>query len=194
MLTRYLDDLTPDRLQAIHDSDIDKYNATTAWFTLRNFDNFVNLLLGDIIDVHPNHKNAFKDGDGYQYATKGHHVITTWRKESDEYHLNTEIGALVQSLINSTPFYNKGIDNKSGKFIKFEDFYRMITKMKDLALNPEARKIIVNRRNYPFLFGPDSDLSLDEQRLIENQSLRSLINNIRLNPQIYSRLAMRVLI
>lgn len=194
MLTRYLDDLTPDRLQAIHDSDIDKYNAATAWFTLKNFDNFVNLLLGDIIDVHPNHKNAFKDGDGYQYATKGHHVITTWRKESDEYHLNTEIGALVQSLINSTPFYNKGIDNKSGKFIKFEDFYRMITKMKDLALNPEARRIIVNRRNYPFLFGPDSDLSLDEQRLIENQSLRSLINNIRLNPQIYSRLAMRVLV
>ena len=194
MLTRYLDDLTPDRLQAMHDSNPEQYEAAVAWFTLRNFDNFVNLLLGDIIDVHPNHKNAFKDGDGYQFATKGHHVITTWRKESDEYHLDTEIGALVQSLINSTPFYNHNINNKSGKFIKFEDFYRMITKMKDLTINPEARKIIINRRDYPFLFGPNSDLSLNEQRLIENQSLRSIINNMRLNPQVYARLAMRVLV
>ncbi|MGN0967076.1 MAG: hypothetical protein ACI4OP_05805 [Candidatus Coprovivens sp.] len=31
-----------------------KYEAFRAWFTLRNFDNFVNLLIGDYIKIAPN--------------------------------------------------------------------------------------------------------------------------------------------
>lgn len=192
-LTRYFDALTPAQLQAIHDSDINKYNAITAWFTLKNFDNFVNLLLGDVINVNPEHKGKFKDGDGYQYSDKGSQVITSWRTD-DNIILESEIGALAQSLINSTPFYKNKIDNKTNKFIKFEDFYRMITKMKDLAIDPRSRNIIVNRRQFPFLFDESSDLTLEEQQLIENKSLRSIINNIRINPQVYTRLAMRMLV
>jgi hypothetical protein len=160
-LTRYLDDLSPEQLQSIHDSDINKYNAITAWFTLKNFDNFVDLLIGDAIKVNPDHKNSFKDGDGYIYSNKGTQVITSYRKDENIV-LENEIGALAQALINSTPFYKKGIDNPTGKFIKFEDFYKVITKLKDLALDPESGKIIVNRMNYGFLFGNDSDLSLQE--------------------------------
>lgn len=192
-LTRLLDALTPSELQAIHDTDINKYNAITAWFTLKNFDSFVDLLLGDVIKVHPEHKNSFKDGDGYMFSDKGTHVITTWRT-TDNIVLEHEIGALAQSLINSTPFYKHGLGNKTDKFIKFEDFYRMVTKIKDLSLNPESRKIIINEFDYPYLFGENSEFSIQEQNLIRNKSLRSIINNIRINPQVYTRLAVRLLV
>ena len=193
MFTRFLDSYTPAQLQAIHDSNINKYNAITAWFTLKNFDNFVNYLIGDVIKVHPEHKGRFKDGDGYTYSDKGSQVITSWRT-NDNIVLESEIGALAQSLINSTPFYKFGIDNKSNKFIKFEDFYRIITKIKDLALDPKAANIIFDRDTYPFLFEDGSDLTLEEQELIENKSLRTIINNIRVSPQLYTRLATRLLI
>jgi hypothetical protein len=85
-------------------------------------------------------------------------------------------------LINSTPFYKFGIDNKSNKFIKFEDFYRVITKVKDIALDPTAAGIIFDRDTYPYLFEDGSDLTLEEQELIENKSLRTIINNIRTSP------------
>lgn len=192
-ITRHFDDLSPQDLQKIHDTDIEKYNAITAWFTLRNFDRFVDLLLGDVIKVHPNHRNSFKDGDGYAYSTKGSQVITTWRT-SDNIVLENEIGALAQSLINSTPFYKFGIDNKTDKFIKFEDFYRMITKLKQLALNPESRKIIIDEIFYGWVFDENSEFTKQEQDLLRNKSLRSIINNIRLNPQVYTRLAMRILV
>jgi hypothetical protein len=181
IFTRFLDDYTPAQLQAIHDNDINKYNAITAWFTLKNFDNFVNYLIGDVIKIHPEHKGRFKDGDGYTYSDKGSQVITTWRTD-DNIVLENEIGALAQSLINSTPFYKFGIDNKSNKFIKFEDFYRVITKIKDLAIDPKTSEIIINRTDYPFLFEDGSDLTLSEQELIENKSLRTIINNIRTSP------------
>lgn len=192
LLTRYLDVLTPTELQTIHNTNPEKYEAAVAWFTLKNFDNFVELLLGDAIHVHPSHKGKLKDGDSYKYSEKGGQVITTWRND-DNIILESEIGALAQSLINSTPFYKFGIDNKTGKYIKFEDFYRMITKMKDLAIDPMAKEIIFNDRDYASLFADNSDLTKQEQDLIRNKSLRTIINNIRINPQVYTRLAMRLL-
>ena len=192
LLTRYLDALTPTELQTIHDTNPEKYEAAVAWFTLKNFDNFVELLLGDAIHIHPSHKGKLKDGDSYKYSEKGGQVITTWRND-DDIVLESEIGALAQSLINSTPFYKFGIDNKTGKYIKFEDFYRMITKMKDLAIDPMAKEIIFNDRDYSSLFADNSDLTKQEQDLIRNKSLRTIINNIRMNPQVYTRLAMRLL-
>ena len=194
MLTRYIDDLSPIDLQNIHDSNIEKYEAAVAWFTLKNFDNFVELLLGDVINVHPTHKGKLKDGDSYKYSEKGGQVITTWRTD-DNIVLESEIGALAQSLINSTPFYKFGIDNKSDKYIKFEDFYRMITKMKDLVLDPRTKEddFIFREENFGELFGNNSVLSKQEQDLIRNRSLRTIINNIRMNPQVYTRLAMHLL-
>lgn len=194
MLTRYLDDLSPIDLQNIHDSNPEKYEAAVAWFTLKNFDNFVELLLGDVINIHPTHKGKLKDGDSYKYSEKGGQVITTWRTD-DNIVLESEIGALAQSLINSTPFYKFGINNKSDKYIKFEDFYRMITKMKDLVLDPRTKEdeFIFREENFGELFGNDSVLSKQEQDLIRNRSLRTIINNIRMNPQVYTRLAMHLL-
>ena len=163
MLTRYIDDLSPIDLQNIHDSNPEKYEAAVAWFTLKNIDNFVELLLGDVINVHPTHKGKLKDGDSYKYSEKGGQVITTWRTD-DNIVLESEIGALAQSLINSTPFYKFGIDNKSDKYIKFEDFYRMITKMKDLALDPRTKEddFIFREENFGELFGNNSVLSKQE--------------------------------
>jgi hypothetical protein len=37
-----------------------------------------------------------------------------------------------------------GSETKSGRFIKFEDFYRIITKIKDLTLNPITSEIILS--------------------------------------------------
>jgi hypothetical protein len=36
----------------------------------------------------------------------------------------------------------------------------MVTKIKDLSLNPESRKIIINEFDYPYLFGENSEFSI----------------------------------
>lgn len=192
-LTKYLDDFSPSLLQKIYSTNKEQYDAIISWFVLKNFDNFVECFLGDAIQINPLHRNKFVNGDGYSYTKKGSQVITSYRT-TDVINLNEEIGKLAQSLINSTPFYKFGIDSKSKQFITFEDFCRIIVKVKDLSLNNKSKEIIINEMTFPSLFGEESDLSKFEQDAINNKSLRQIINYIRNNPQLYSRLAFRILI
>ena len=59
-----------------------KYEAFRAWFTLRNFDNFVNLLIGDYIKIAPN-SNILSTNQYTFTADKGHHVVTTWSNDDN---------------------------------------------------------------------------------------------------------------
>lgn len=188
-LVKFLEDVSPTELKSLSEKDYERYEALTAWFTLKNFDNFVNLLLGDVIGTQITHRNKFTDGDGYFYNKKGSSVITSWRT-TDNQIMEEEISSLVQSLLNSVPFYKKGIYNETGKYIKFEDFYRMITRMKDLVLKKESdEKLYYLTHRYLF-----EDLSLNERKLIEGKSLKEIINKIQDNSQLYTRLALRILI
>ena len=84
--------------------DTDDYQIFKKWFTLKNFDNFTRMLLGKAIIIKPGTENTFSNEDNYSFSTKNDAVITSWRTNEDVV-LEQEIGALAQSLINSTPYY-----------------------------------------------------------------------------------------
>lgn len=167
-----------------------KYDAAIAWFILKNFDNFVDSLLGESFNINPDYRGKFTSNDMYEYPKKGGNLITSWTT-SDEIFLETRINKLCQTLINSTPELVEQSVNKTGKFIKFEDYSRIIIKIKDLALNPETSNIVFLRigEYSEFL----NSLSDKDFKLLEGKSLRWLINNIRTNPQRFTRLIMQAL-
>ena len=157
-----------------------KYEAFRAWFTLRNFDNFVNLLIGDYIKIAPN-SNILSTNQYTFTADKGHHVVTTWSND-DNINIEQNISKLAQLLVNTTPYYkmNSNVFTE-GKFITFEQFYDIISKIKNLALDPSASTLEVA----PNMKGFEN---------VTRTSFRTLINNIRLNPQKNFRLVIKALV
>jgi hypothetical protein len=71
-----------------------EYDAAIAWFTLKNFDNFVDTLIGSAFNIDPDYRGKMVSNDMYSYSDKGHHLITSWTT-SDETVLETRISKLV---------------------------------------------------------------------------------------------------
>ena len=184
---------TPADIQQMHDIQVknpDKprqYDAFTSWFTLMNYDNFTKLLLGDAITIDPTYRGKFKSGNGYSYSDKHGNLITSYRT-SDNISLELEINKLAQSLINSTPFLQRGTVQETGRYIKFEDFYRVLTKIKELAYNPETSRI-----SYNILSPEVKEMPLIDKNRVAGKTLREIINSIRENPQVYGRLTFQLL-
>lgn len=171
------------------------YEIFKKWFTLKNFDNFTKMLLGKAIIIKPGTENTFSNEDNYSFADKNDAVITSWRT-SEDIVLEQEIGALAQSLINSTPYYQYKNDAETGQYIKFSDFYRIITKLKDSVYNPKTSTEITfmgagGRYKKLKASGLLNDHELD---LIKGKTLKDLICNIRENPALYSKLLFAAII
>ena len=174
-----------------------EYRAFKDWFTLTHYDDFVNLLLGEAIITNPATKNKFASGDNYMFADKSSATITSWRPDDGQVFLQEEVNALAQSLVNSTPYYEFGSNNpttaSNGRqlYLKFEDFYRVITKLKDAIYQPNAA---IRVDDIQSIYGEGySSLTKEEQQLVQGLSLRQLINKIRLNPQVYGRLVFKII-
>lgn len=168
--------------------DSEDYKIFKKWFTLKNFDNFTKMLLGKAIIIKPGTENVFSNEDNYSFATKNDAVITSWRT-SDDVVLEQEIGALAQSLINSTPYYQYKNDAETGQYIKFADFYQIMTKLKEAVYNPETSNVVFDRLGNNFRQLSESGLlTQQELNIIEGKSLRDIICNIRENPALYSKL------
>lgn len=182
----------PDKLQAMRDAQAKapnnphQYDAFTDWFTLMNYDNFVKLLLGDAIDINPKYRGKFVDDDSYAYASKSGNLITSYRT-NENIDLFVEINRLTQALINSTPFVKAGTTTATGKYIRFDDFFRLTTKIKDLALDPRTSSIVFHEMSPEYL-----TLDKADQPYVKNKSLREIINSIRNNPQIYAKLTFQL--
>ena len=176
------------------DRDTDDYKIFKKWFTLKNFDNFTRMLLGKAIIIKPGTENTFSNEDNYSFATKNDAVITSWRTNEDVV-LEQEIGALAQSLINSTPYYQYKNDAETGQYIKFSDFYQIITKLKESVYNPVTSDITFRRldNRYQNLFNSGL-LTQHELDLIQGKSLKDLICSIRENPALYSKLLFTAII
>ena len=157
------------------------------YFIFKNFDNLVQLLLGKAIIIKPGTANTITNEDNYSFATKNDAVITSWRTD-DDVTLEQEIGSLAQSLINSTPFLKYGVDASTKQYIKFQDFYNIITRIKDLVFNPKSSQIVYYDFKYNLSQFSDSD-----KAKIENKTLRQLISSIRENPALYTRLVFELL-
>ena len=176
------------------DRDTDDYKIFKKWFTLKNFDNFTKMLLGKAIIIKPGTENTFSNEDNYSFAAKNDAVITSWRTNEDVV-LEQEIGALAQSLINSTPYYQYKNDAETGQYIKFSDFYQIITKLKDSVYNPVTSDITFMRLYDRYQKLSDSGLlTQHELDLIQGKSLKDLICSIRENPALYSKLLFTAII
>ena len=174
--------------------DTDDYKIFKKWFTLKNFDNFTKMLLGKAIIIKPGTENTFSNEDNYSFATKNDAVITSWRTNEDIV-LEQEIGALAQSLINSTPYYQYRNDAETGQYIKFSDFYQIITKLKDSVYNPVTSNITFSRLDPRYRNLSNSGLlTQHELDLIQGKTLKDLICSIRENPALYSKLLFTVII
>ncbi len=174
--------------------DTDDYKIFKKWFTLKNFDNFTRMLLGKAIIIKPGTENTFSNEDNYSFATKNDAVITSWRTNEDVV-LEQEIGALAQSLINSTPYYQYKNDAETGQYIKFSDFYQIITKLKDSVYNPVTSNITFSRLDSRYKNLSDSGLlTQHELDIIQGKSLKDLICSIRENPALYSKLLFTAII
>lgn len=174
-----------------------EYRAFKDWFTLTHYDDFVNLLLGEAIITNPSTKNKFASGDNYMFADKSSATITSWRPDNGQVFLQEEINALAQSLVNSTHYYEFGSNNPTKAsnghqlYLKFEDFYRVITKLKDAIYQPNAALRVDDVQG---IYGDGyASLTLKEKKLVEGQSLRQLINKIRINPQVYGKLVFKII-
>lgn len=176
------------------DRDTDDYKIFKKWFTLKNFDNFTKMLLGKAIIIKPGTENVFSNEDNYSFATKNDAVITSWRTNEDVV-LEQEIGALAQSLISSTPYYQYNNDTETGQYIKFSDFYQIITKLKDSVYNPVTSDITFRRLDDRYQKLSNSKLlTQHELDLIQGKSLKDLICSIRENPALYSKLLFTAII
>lgn len=174
--------------------DTEDYKIFKKWFTLKNFDNFTRMLLGKAIIIKPGTENTFSNEDNYSFATKNDAVITSWRT-NDDVVLEQEIGALAQSLINSTPYYQYKNDAETGQYIKFSDFYQIITKLKDSVYNPVTSDITFRRLDNRYQNLSNSGLlTQHELDLIQGKSLKDLICSIRENPALYSKLLFTAII
>lgn len=180
------------KIQSNRDSE--DYKIFKKWFTLKNFDNFTKMLLGKAIIIKPGTENTFSNEDNYSFATKNDAVITSWRTNEDVV-LEQEIGALAQSLINSTPYYQYKNDVGTGQYIKFSDFYQIITKLKDSVYNPVTSEITFRRLDNRYQNLSNSGLlTQHELDLIQGKSLKDLICSIRENPALYSKLLFTAII
>ena len=175
-----------------------EYRAFKDWFTLTHYDDFVNLLLGEAIITNPATKNKFASGDNYMFADKSTATITSWRPDDGQVFLQEEVNALAQSLVNSTPYYEFGSNNPTKAsnghqlYLKFEDFYRVITKLKDAIYQPNAALRVDDIQG---IYGEGYvSLTPEEKQLVQGQSLRQLINKIRLNPQVYGKLVFKIIV
>lgn len=161
------------------------YEMFKKYFIFKNFDSLLSLILGKAIIIKPGYNNVLTDEDTYSFSTKNDAVITSWRTTED-IQLDQEIGALAQSLINSTPYIQFGTDANTGNYIKFQDFYNIISKIKDAIYSPISSKIIYNNLDYPGFYKVFKN-EQDRQTVYGN-SLRQLISKIRSNPTLYTRL------
>lgn len=168
------------------------YDIFKKYFILKNYDNLVKLFLDKAVIIKPGTENTISNEDTYTFATKNDAVITSWRT-NDDIQLEQEIGALAQSLINSTPFLQYNNDTETGQYIKFQDFYHIITKIKDLGFNAYAANLVYDSTNnkYEKMF---NSLSSVDAALIKGKTLRQLISKIRENPALYSRLVFECLV
>ena len=110
------------------------------------------------------------------FADKSSATITSWRPDDGQVFLQEEVNALAQSLVNSTPYYEFGSNNPTTAsnghqlYLKFEDFYRVITKLKDAIYQPNAAIRVDDIQN---IYGEGyNSLTFEERQLVQELSLR----------------------
>lgn len=158
-------------------------NAFNANVFLKHFDTYVYLTLGKSIQIRDFGNKTGKDK--YQISEKTNEMSRTWR-ETDEIFVEDELDNITKLIISTTKLYEwQGKDPIKGRFIESQDFYYIISKIKQLGLDPRTNSIIFD---YKFIKDNDAlwnSLSESTQRAIRNKNFSRVINQIRRNPRRY---------
>jgi hypothetical protein len=134
------------------------------------------MAVGKAIEINPNSKER------YSFATKGDTHASNAYKDRD---LLEEIDKFTQTLINTSPILNYQSDKPSETgYLNFNDFGYITSKIKKLGNS--KTKIDLSNLNY-------NNFTNIEQEIINTQPFDAIINNIRLNPQLYLPLIYKIL-
>ena len=185
------------KIQELATSDPKRYKVFRNWFLLKNYDNFLKLSLGNVIDIRTGTEGELVSGDNYAYASKHDVTLEQWRPDDGQVDLMSEISALIQSLVTSTPVFtiNHGrivpkVSADKTQYLKFEDFYTVVTKLKDAAYKQSAFQTVSQSNIFNKAF---NTLSRKEQRIVKDMTLREIIDSMRENPQFFGRIAFHIL-
>lgn len=170
---------------------LDAYNANVI---LQNFDSYLDVTLGDIIEIQDVGIKTGKDTK-YTIGKKTAKLLNTWRT-SEDIDVESEADFITKLAINTTPLYNWQIDTATNKYLTFADYQYIIGKIKDLAWNEKAILGTIGTRNLLGIFQRPSywdQLSSETKAEIErlvNQTkapvrFSTIINQIRRNPRKY---------
>ncbi len=160
-----------------------RLDAFNAMVILNNFDSYVSNMLGKAIQIKD--FGLFTGEDKYQISDQTANVYTTWRT-SENINIANEADAITKLAVNTTPLLNWNNDTPSdGKYLKFQDFQHIISKIKDLTYNPAASSIIFDD-NFELSRSDIWDsLSKETQEYLKGKSLRAAISLVRSNPRAY---------
>lgn len=151
-----------------------RLNAYNAVVILDNFDTWLSNIFKDSIDI-----EKFNQHGEYSMSDNLAQITKTW-KLNDEDHVEKQVSAFVQAIISTTPIYQNGKSFPiEGKFLKFNDFGYIISKLKKLAYEPEYQTTVINDET---LLESLTDRTRD---LVEGQTIAQVINKIRIDPQAY---------
>ncbi len=159
---------------------LDAYNA---WQILSHFDTFVQLRYGKSLEISNFGDMFFTGQDKYKKADKGANNKTTWRT-TEEIILSDEIDKIVQEMVTSTPLYSYGSPiPMTNAYLSFNAFCQVIGKLKDIGWKSGDLVFDFNSANQ--VIREKSQLSSRSMRVLQGESIQSVINRIRENPSKY---------
>ena len=149
---------------------LDAYNALVF---LKNFDTHLRKTFGKALKIQ--HIGQKTGENKYSINSSKSNTATTFRE--NEPVVIDEVDSITKQIINTRPLFS-GSTQLSGKYLTFQNFEHVVGKLKKLAINPDAAKVVFSGINltedYDYL-----DLDTSERNQILNKTLPDIIGEIR---------------
>lgn len=158
-----------------------RLEAYNAHIFLKHFDSYLTSILGKAIKIKDFGRKTGKDK--YSLARTTSNLLNSWRR-SENINTEAEADTITKMAVTTTPVYAwQETVPITGQYLEFADFEHIVTKLKDLAYNPEVHKVVFNedfRTDYKDLWDSLKDST---KRAIEGKSLPEVLSQIRRNPR-----------
>lgn len=149
---------------------LDAYNALVF---LKNFDTHLRKTFGKALKIQ--HIGQKTGENKYSINSSKSNTATTFRE--NEPVVIDEVDSITKQIINTRPLFS-GSTQLSGNYLTFQNFEHIVGKLKKLAINPDAAKVVFSGINlmedYDYL-----TLDTSERDQILNKTLPDIIGEIR---------------
>lgn len=159
-----------------------EFEAYNAKVMLANIDTYIALILPKAIRIKT--FNKFDGEDNYMVSDKTAQIYTTWRRNED-IDPASEADTITKVAINTTRIYSWQTGEPiSGKFLSFQDFEYMIGKIKKIAFNQDAQKLLFDNRFWR-TNNISRTLSKETKEYLTNKTLSEAISMANDNARLY---------